>query len=477
MIKQDLNLNEMLPMTVTVRVDDEIKHHGVAHSFLRPFMEDLRSFMSADVKAEEILVETNVSNGRYLEENTVQVTTVALVSGKMRLTTSVAHGLSTDEYAYVMNVNTITGGSYLGYQRVTFISSTVIELADTAGLSGTHSDSISIPYIRRADQVTEHNDSYTYGRPQIRLGRGSTANSVTTTAMDDPIVCLNSATTQAGTMETVTQDATISTPVVGATDSDIEIEQAFDNNSGATISVDEVGIWCLASSPASTIHYHHLIIRDVLGSTVNVNDGQRLTVTYNLFTDVPATTGGILIQFNETLYRQLAQTTREVKTIDNANSTLGQNAGQFRVAGYGGNTPSGTSGAEGENSDRYGIQLGSSTTNVVNTNYALQDGVGADKRFPHGDAADQLYHSGTYVGDVTTSGSNISFVCHKIFDNQSGAGITANDIGLYYSFFNVFAGNYYAVASHCMARFQISGGVTIPNGQLAKAEITIQITV
>ena len=476
MIKKNLNLSELMPMTVTVKVDDDVVHEGPAHSYLRPFMESLRGMMSADVRPTDTFVETNVNGDRHLEGNTLEVTTVSIVSGKMRLTTASSHGLLTDEYCYVMNVNTITGGTYLGYQRVTFISSTVIELTDTAGLSGSHSNAISVPYIRRADQVTEHADSWTFSNGQIRLGRGTTANSVSTTAMDDPIPCIASS-TDAGTFDPATTTPTIATPAVGATDSDIEIEQAFDNNSGASIDVEEVGIWALASSPSSSTHYHHLMIRDVLGSTVTVNDGQTLTVTYNLKTDVPATTGGILVQWNEIFYRQLTQTSREAKTIDNLNSVLGANAGNFRVAGYGGNSKTGTATPLGEDADRYGIQLGSSTTSVVNTNYALQDGGGTDQRFPHGGGTDELYHSGTYVGDVETSGSNVEFTCHKVFDNQSGAGVTANDIGLYCSFYNVLAGNYYATAAHCLARFQIGGGITIPNNQLAKAEITIQITV
>lgn len=476
MIKQELNLTEMLPMEVTIRVDDDIVHQGPAHSFLRPFMEDLRAMMSADIRPTEVLVHTDASNDRHLETDTLEVTNVAIVSGKLRLTTASNHGINTGEYCYVMNVNTITGGTYLGYQEVTDISTTVIELTNTAGLTGTHSDAISIPFIRKAEEVDEHADFWTFSNSQIRLGRGNTANTVSTTSMADEIPCIDSS-TDAGTFDPATATPTIATPAVGATDSDIEIEQAFDNNSGGTISVDEVGIWALASSPGSTNHYHHLIIRDVLGATVNVNDGQTLTVTYNLKTDVPATTGGILVQWNEIFYRQLTLLSREAKTIDNANSVLGANAGNFRVSGYGGSSKTGTAIPLGENADRYGIQLGSSTTNVVNTNYALQDGGGTDQRFPHGNGTDELYHSGTYVGDVETSGSNVEFTCHKVFDNQSGVGITANDIGLYCSFYNVFTGNYYAIAAHCLARFQIGGGVTIPNGQLAKAEITIQITV
>ena len=471
----DLDLNECVPMTVTLAVDGKEKYKAPAHSFLLPYMEALRGMMSADTMNQDIKVETNVNGDRHLEGNTVQVTSVAISSGKMRLTTATAHGLATDEYCYVMNVNTVTGGSYLGYQRVTFLSLTEIELADTAGLSGTHSDAISIPFIRRADQITEHTDSYTFSNAQIRVGRGTTANSVSTTVLADPIVCLNSATTAAGTMEAAS-NPTIATPAVGGTDSDIEITQTFDNNSGANIDVDEVGIWAIASSPANTIHYHHLIVRDVLASTVTVADGETLTVTYNLKTDVPATTGGILVQWNEIFYRQLAQTSREAKTIDNANSVLGANAGNFRVAGYGGNGKTGTAGALGENSDRYGLQLGSSTKNVVNTDYALNDG-SSDQRFPHGDGTDELYHSGSYVGEIETSGSNISFVIHKVFENQSGSDITAEDCGLYCSFFNASLGVYYAIAAHCLARFQISGSLVIPDEQIAKIELTIQITV
>lgn len=476
-INKEISLSEMLPMEITLRIGDRIVHKGPAHSFLRGYMEDMRALMSAEPKPSETLIRTSVSNGRYLEENDDIITTVALSSGKMRLTKT-SHNFQTGDYAYVMGVNTITGGAYLGYQEVTRIDANIIELTNTVGLSGTHSDAVSIPYVRRAELVTDTliSDDWTFSRPQIRCGALTTANTVSTNQLADEIVSLDSSPTGARTFQTTT-DPTIATPSVGATDSDIEVEQAFTNASGGTITVNEVGMYWLTSSPSATEHFFRLGIRDVLGAPVTVLDTEVLTVTYNLKTDVPATTGGILVQWNEIFYRQIALTTREAKTIDNLNSVLGNSRGQFRVNSFGGNARMATTRVNGEPGNRIGVQIGGSTTTVVNTNYALQDGVGVDQRFPHGEGTDELWHSGTYVAPVSASGSDVSFVCHKIFDNQSGATVTINDAGLYCGFFYVGSFINYVTAAYCLARFQVSPPIDILNGELAKVEITITITV
>jgi len=240
MIKKTLTLQEMFPMKLKLAVDGEVIYYEEAHSFLRVFMELMRAKMEGSVPPERGIVE--LPSSTYMENGTIQVSTVAISSGKLRLTTASTHNLSTGDYAYVMGVNTITGGTYLGMQEVTVISTTVIELTNTAGLSGTHSDATSIPYIRRAPNTTRSTDEFLFEAPQIRPGRGTTANTVSTDSLADEIPSFTGTSTAAGTFET-TATATISTPTVGATNSVIEIEQDFTNNSGASIDVEEVGIW------------------------------------------------------------------------------------------------------------------------------------------------------------------------------------------------------------------------------------------
>ena len=109
MIKKTLTLQEMFPMKLKLAVDGEVIYYEEAHSFLRVFMELMRAKMEGSVPPERGIVE--LPSSTYMENGTIQVSTVAISSGKLRLTTASTHNLSTGDYAYVMGVNTITGGS------------------------------------------------------------------------------------------------------------------------------------------------------------------------------------------------------------------------------------------------------------------------------------------------------------------------------------------------------------------------------
>ena len=467
-------VEDLFPMRLTLKVDGEEVASQKSNSFLLPFVESLHSHMTGENIVDKIILRSDATNDPDFNAGITEITSVSIVSGKLRITTLLSHNMNTGDYAYVMNVNTITPVNYLGWQHVTRIDATTLELTNTSGLSGTHSNATSVPYFRRGEQVTDTPDSANFGEPQIRVGGSTAANTVSTIGLEDEIPTDVASFTNARTFETSAL-STVNTPSVGATDSDILIEQDFTNNSGGTIAVNEVGMWTIFNdSQGSFEHWHHCIIRDVLGSTVNVNDGQTLTVEYTLRTSVPATTGGVLIQFNEQLYRQLAQTSREAKTIDNLNSVLGVSAGQFKTA-IGGGTSYPFTTKTGEVNERIGIQLGASTKSVVNTDYALQDGAGVDQRFPHGNGTDELYHSGTLIGPIETSGSNISFTLTKVFENDSGSTITVNDMGLYNGFHST--STFTMQASHCIARFQVSPAETIADGEVAVAQITFQFTV
>jgi hypothetical protein len=480
-MQQTISLNDVLPMKVRLKLDGEEIYYGKGNSFLKNFLLHLHSFASGDAIQDDIYTvidnTTTVLANQSFTNTAHLVTTVAISSGKLRLTTSSSHGLSTGQYAYVMGVNGITGGNYLGYQQVTVISTTIIELTNTSGLSGSHNNAVSVPYIRDARLTVSstgsvRSDGTTFGPARIAVGKGTTANSVTTQSLEDEIVT-GSGQTAAGSL--ALSSLTIFEPSIGGTTSAIEITQDFTNNGGVNLSVNEIGLWTRVETDTNNHGRYATIIRDVLPSTVTVNVGQTLSVTYELTTDVPSTSGGILIQFNEVLYRQLGQISREAKDIFNANSVKNAVTGQFYMNGNGGLNPIGNTelGATSLSAYYIGPRAGSSTDSVVNTNFRLQDSVGNNTAFEHGTGSNELYHYGSYVTPIEVDGDDIFFQVWRLVQNLSGSTITVNEMGLYFGY--VAGNNLEAV--HCMARHLISPAVDILNNDYAKLIYEIRITV
>lgn len=105
--------------------------------------------------------------------------------------------------------------------------------------------------------------------PAIRFGSGSTPPTVTDFEM-----------------ETQISGADVDSVVDDSAGDDIEYRFVitFANSSGSTWNVNEVGMGSTVTWAASTRHV--LYIRDVLGSQVDVLDGQALTISYSLKTTV-----------------------------------------------------------------------------------------------------------------------------------------------------------------------------------------------
>ena len=71
----------------------------------------------------------------------------------------------------------------------------------------------------------------------------------------------------------------------GASSASFDIERIFRNSSGGNITVAEIGIYATAtnqSSPIDSQVYGFCILRDVLGATVTVNNGEYLKVKYTI---------------------------------------------------------------------------------------------------------------------------------------------------------------------------------------------------
>lgn len=480
-MKRSLSLNDVMPMRVRLLIDGEQVYTGKGNSFLKNFLLHLHSFASGDHIQDDIYTTIDNTTGVVANQSfgnaTFQVTSVGITAGKLRLTTGSAHGMSSNQYAYVMGVNTITGGSYLGYQRVTVISSTIIELADTSGLSGTHNNAVSVAYFKRArlsDSSADatRSDNTTFGPARIAVGKGTTANTVNTQSLENEII--TSATiTAAGSMQV--GSLTISEPAIGATQSVIEISQNFTNAGGVSLGINEIGLWTRVETDGSNFARYATIIRDVLPSTVTVNAGQTLSVVYELITDVPTTDGGLLIQFNEIFYRQLSQISREAKDIFNLNAVEGPITRQFHMNSAGGTNPFGDDvpATDSLQGFQIGPRLGYSTEPVVNTQFRLQDNLGADTAFTHGTGTGELYHYGSYVTPIETDGNDVFFQVWRLFQNTTVSTITVNETGLYVG----YVSNDNIKWVHCVARHVLATPVDIPAGDYAKLVYEIRITV
>ena len=469
---------DLLPLTLKVEINGKTIFKKRADSFLSPYMRLMRSFFAGEACDADFNLVRSLSNNTFGNAQ-LKIDIVSIVSGKLRLQTSSSHGMSTGNVAYVMGVNGISGGDPNGFQAVTFISTTVVELTDLSGLSGTHVEATSNAYLYRGtvQGLAWRSQDETFGRPQIRVGDGTSSNTATTGSLEYEIPSAASL-TGARTLDLQSTNPTINTPSVGATQSTIEVIQAFTNNSGATIAIEEVGLWAKFIDFSTSDQWYTMICRDLLPSTINLLDTETLTVTYELNTDVPSTAGGILIQWNEIFYRQLAQTTREAKDIFNNNKVKGDIEGQFYLNSHGGDTPISVVPVSSTSNESYriGPRVGTSTNNVVNTDFRLQDGTAANTAIEHGVASGEFYHYGAEIGFVQVSGTQLTVEITRIFENRSGGTITVNEVGLYAGYV-VTAGVVPAIEDvHCLARHVVTA-VTVNDTEFLKVTYSIVINV
>ena len=109
----------------------------------------------------------------------------------------------------------------------------------------------------------------------VRVGTGTTAVTMTDNKLDTEIA----EGTGSGQMS---HGVTVVSPTAtGATEASFTAASTFSNNSGGTITVTETGIYCETRNPSNVLK-HYMIVRDVLGASVAVTNGQVLTVTYTI---------------------------------------------------------------------------------------------------------------------------------------------------------------------------------------------------
>ena len=108
----------------------------------------------------------------------------------------------------------------------------------------------------------------TYG---IVVGTGSTAVTITDYALGTPIAH------GTGNGQLQYGGVTYGAPSANTTTSQLTITRNFANNSGGSITVNEIALYCRAYSGGAC---YFMIIRDVIAGGIIITNGQTLTVNY-----------------------------------------------------------------------------------------------------------------------------------------------------------------------------------------------------
>ena len=358
------------------------------------------------------------------------------------------------------------------------------------GDGGTTSPKIGVTRVQNDFQIVRFDDrqvltkwvpvAETLSEPQLRVGTGTTAPNVADYNIESEALGLTYGV------------PVIDAPSIGSGASFIKISQTVTNTTDDPISLTEIGLYALVRTINNSDYYNKyyaLIGRDLIGtaagdSAITIAADASLTFSYKFITSA-TTAGGVLIQFNECIYRQFKQASRETKDVFNENITFAQSAGQLLTASPGGRNRHGSpTSVQGQ---FFGPQLGFSAKDVSNTDFRLQyeggetkpgggvAGAAEDARIFHGTAAHQLFIYPPVVTelDFDVAGNEASFECVCVFENLSGASITVNETGLYFGKLEAQL----MQASHCLARHVLAVPVTIPNGDILKVTYTLTFVV
>ena len=194
----------------------------------------------------------------------------------------------------------------------------------------------------------------------------------------------------------------------------------FTNNSGATINVQEAGLYCQHETVAFG-NPRFLMARDLF--VVNIPNANTLTLNYRIRT-VTGATGGFTRWFLEMMFRQFTLLNRDTTDVFGGTQTKAFELGQFMTVGMGGTNQQSPflGGVQGQ---FYGPQVGTDNTAMDINQFQM----GA--RIPHGTGTDEMLIYGGFVQNYVQSASDASFDIVRIFQNESGAAITINEVGIF----------------------------------------------
>jgi hypothetical protein len=122
-------------------------------------------------------------------------------------------------------------------------------------------------------------------------------------------------------------------------------------------------------------------------------------------------------------------------------------------------------------SENIGIVIGTGVGAVTPTDFAL------GTQIAHGRVAGQMEYGGCDVAGFIITHPNGQFTIRRFFENNSGGGITVEEVGIYASGCGGYPGGNAPYAwPFCIAR-DLTGGVAVADTELLEATYTVQITV
>ena len=248
----------------------------------------------------------------------------------------------------------------------------------------------------------------------IRLGTGSTAVALTDYTLDS-IIGHGTSAGQLNALETF----------AGATDTTLTGTRAFENLSGGTINIREIGLMAYRSGNNSTI----MLARDVLPENFPVENNEVVTATITMFVGegnrnmhrmFPAMLSGS--SWASTFYNREGGTNSEYASLRNTVTSSGSNRN---------------------------IVLGTG-------NAALDfEGINLDAPLLHGSDSNQLLYGATTAGSLTLTSTYIAWEVQRTVLNSSGQTYNITEMALFTSGSDVYM----------LDRFLLPSAIPIADGQ------------
>ena len=292
----------------------------------------------------------------------------------------------------------------------------------------------------------------------ILVGIGTVAVTISDSGLSSPIP------NGSATGQLTYNSYTTSQDTNDSTSAQVTMTQTFTNNSGSSITVNEIGLQLCNSL---------LVARDIVSGGIIIAAGKTLTINYRIKTILATTgdTGGFLNSFMRILYTQIAQATRAVFDITNTNQTIiYNNLVNFMISGSGGNNLITRSTYYSSlTNDQIGIQVGSGSATVAMADYALQT------KILHGKTSGKLLYHGSLVDNYSeNAGTNATFDITRIFENKSGGDVVINEIGAYVGM-AAMASTVIPQYAACILHNILATPITLPTTDILKVVYTIKV--
>lgn len=400
----------------------------------------------------------------WLEETDAYGGITAITPGA---TTSVTHGFnapagSVGEYVQIYGTSGITP-SINGFHLITGATSTSKTIAVSSSGSFVN-EGARIRLWKRIEDSPQRSNSNTFGSFLIRVGRSSSAN------VTDQQTLLNEWDPSEGPGESFELDygdTLVSTPAINysAKTGNLSFTCQITNNSGATMDLGEVGLFAEIYDGSFDDRYS-MIARDPI-TPVSLGTGDSMVVTYTIKT-TQVSNGGFTDAFIKALAVQFNPALNQTFTdITGGSTSVGDNSGILLAI-----SPSGIGKANttlsGVTGDLIGLQVGTGNTAAAFNDTDLA------ARVEHGTGTGELIHYGSIVDNYDITGSVASFNITKLFENQSGATIGINEVGLVVAMSSSLGS---LTVPTLLVRYVLPAQVDIPNGQILKFVLGIRLTV